>query len=98
VSAPNKNNPVCLKCWVIPFLLIEINPKTAIAMLAKNLKPMAKNGFQKWSGAKQFRCGCGFTITEGDRPAHRPTIGDRAMSQSERDKRYRKRLKISKSS
>ena len=59
---------------------------------------MAKNGFQKVSGARQFRCGCGFTVTEGDRPAHRPLIGDLAMTQSERDKRYRKRLKISKNS
>ena len=36
---------------------------------------------------------CGFSCTEGDRPAHPPTIGDEPMSQVERNRRYRARKK-----
>jgi hypothetical protein len=68
--------------------LIPINQHVAIAILSSPPR-MAKNGFQKVSGARQFRCKCGFTATEGDRPSHRPPIGDRAMSQLERDRKYR---------
>jgi len=50
---------------------------------------MSKNGKQK-SGASQYRCrNCGATTTESDRPNHRPTLGDRALTQAEYDKRYR---------
>jgi transposase len=49
---------------------------------------MRKNGKQS-SGVAQYRCSCGFTATESDRPAHRPTLGDRPLTQAERDKKYR---------
>jgi|GEM_PF-6875239 len=50
---------------------------------------MRKNGFQKEFGLQKYRCDCGFNCTEGDRAANRPTIGDRAITQLERDQRYR---------
>jgi hypothetical protein len=50
---------------------------------------MRKNGYQA-SGAAQYRCSkCGVTHTDSDRAAHRPTLGDRALTQAERDKKYR---------
>ena len=58
-------------------------------------RPMRKNGKHKKSGAQQYRCSCGFTCTEGDRPANRPTINDEPMSQVERNKRYRAKKKLS---
>jgi hypothetical protein len=52
-------------------------------------RPMRRNGKQKKSGAQTYRCKCGFSCTEGDRPAHPPTIGDEPMTQVERNRRYR---------
>ena len=56
-------------------------------------RPMRRNGKQKKSGAQTYRCKCGFSCTEGDRPAHPPTIGDKPMSQVERNRRYREKKK-----
>jgi len=39
-------------------------------------RPMRRNGKQAKSGAVQYRCKCGFTCTDSDRPAHRPLLGD----------------------
>jgi hypothetical protein len=44
----------------------------------------------------QYRCKCGFTCTDGDRPAHRPMIGDEPLTQVERNRRYRARKKAEK--
>jgi hypothetical protein len=41
----------------------------------------------------QYRCKCGFTCTDGDRPAHRPLLGDEPLTQFERSRRYRAKLK-----
>ena len=59
-------------------------------------RPMRRNGKQAKSGAIQYRCKCGFTCTDGDRPAHRPLLGDEPLSQVERNRRYRARLKAEK--
>ena len=50
---------------------------------------MRRNGKQKLSGAQQYRCKCGFTYTEGDRPVGGQTLGDQPMSQVELNRRYR---------
>lgn len=88
MPAPNKSNPICLKCWFTAIALIPINQHMAIALLS-TLPRMRKNGFHKQSGLQKYRCDCRFTATEGDRPSHRPPIGDRAMTQLERDQKYR---------
>ena len=54
---------------------------------------MRGNGKQVKSGAQTYRCKCGFSCTEGDRPAHPPTIDDQPMSQVERNRRYRQKKK-----
>jgi len=59
-------------------------------------RPMRRNGKQAKSGAIQYRCKCGFTCTDGDRPAHRPLLGDEPLSQVERNRRYRAKLKAEK--
>jgi len=60
-------------------------------------RPMRKNGKQK-SGAQQYRCNCGFTCTDSDRPAYR--LGEKlatAKTGAERAKRhYEKQKKIKK--
>lgn len=48
------------------------------------------------SGARQYRCRRhtpNFTCTDSDRPAHRPTIGDRVMTGYERLKKCRAKKK-----
>ena len=52
-------------------------------------RPMRRNGKQKLSGAQQYRCKCGFTYTEGDRPVGGQTLGDQPMTQVELNRRYR---------
>jgi hypothetical protein len=56
-------------------------------------RPMRRNGVQAKSGAIQYRCKCGFTCTDGDRPAHRPLLGDEPLTQVERNRRYRAKKK-----
>jgi hypothetical protein len=44
------------------------------------------------SGAREYRCRRhkpNYVCNDSDRPVGRPTIGDRAMSRAEIDKRYR---------
>jgi hypothetical protein len=80
---------------MIAVMLIPINLKYAIWVLA-NLLYLRRNGVQAKSGAVQYRCKCGFTCTDGDRPAHRPLLGDQPLSQVERNRRYRARKKAEK--
>jgi len=60
-------------------------------------RPMRKSGKQK-SGAQQYRCKCGFTCTDSDRPAYR--LGEKlptAMTGAERFKKwYAKHKKVKK--
>jgi hypothetical protein len=58
-------------------------------------RPMRKNGLNK-SGNQQYRCKCGFTCTEGDRPPIKPTLGDRPLTQVERNRKYREKKRKSK--
>ena len=51
-------------------------------------RPMRKNG-KTQAGEQRYRCSCGFSCTDSHRPAHRPTIGDSAMSQKEYTYRYK---------
>ena len=51
-------------------------------------RPMRKSGKQK-SGAQQYRCKCGFSYTDSDRPAYR--LGEKlatAVASAERSKKY----------
>jgi hypothetical protein len=95
---PNPANPYhcdryfCIKCWAIAVMLMPVNLKYAIRVLA-NLLYLRRNGKQAKSGAVQYRCKCGFTCTDGDRPAHRPLLGDEPLTQFERSRRYRAKLK-----
>lgn len=51
-------------------------------------RPMRKNGKTK-AGSQKYRCSCGFTWTDSDRPAHRPTITGTPLTQVELNRRYR---------
>lgn len=87
------DRPFCLKCWAIAVLLISVIPKYAIAVLSR-LMQMRHNGYQAKSGMIVYRCKCGFTCTEGDRPPLRPTLGNKSMTQVERNRRYRERKRM----
>lgn len=69
-------------------MLTAVNLRYAIFVLA-NLLRMRGNGKQAKSGAQTYRCKCGFSCTEGERPKAPPTIGDEPMTQVERNRRYR---------
>jgi len=56
-------------------------------------RPMRRNGKQKKSGQQTYRCKCGFSCTEGDRPAKPPTLGDKPMTAYERLKKHRESKK-----
>ena len=88
---PN-HRPPCLRCWAIAVALIAVNLKYAISVLAALLY-MRSNGKQAKSGSQTYRCKCGFTCTDGDRLAHRPLLGNKPLSQVERNRRYRARKK-----
>jgi hypothetical protein len=82
------HRPPCPRCWAIAMALTVVNLRYAISVLAALLY-MRSNGKQAKSGAQTYRCKCGFSCTEGDRPAHPPTIGDKPLTQVERNRRYR---------
>jgi hypothetical protein len=84
---PNPANPIYLKCWLTALILIRTNQYLAIALLAR---PMRRNGYTK-AGAQNYRCNCGYTVTDSDRPVGRQMIGDQPMSQAVLDRRYRLR-------
>jgi hypothetical protein len=52
-------------------------------------RPMRRNGKQKLSGSQQYRCKCGFTCTDSDRPVGGQIKGDRKMTQAELTERWK---------
>jgi transposase-like protein len=54
---------------------------------------LIKNGFSRL-GYQNYKCkSCGKQMVDADNPPHRPTIGDKPMSNVERQRKHQAKLK-----
>jgi hypothetical protein len=81
MPTPNPDNPICQHQI--------IDPDTGEVKICGHYTTFNQT---LPSGAREYRCRRhkpNYTVTDSDHPVGRQPIGDKAMSQAERDRRYR---------